>query len=421
MRVLQDYNFTGFVDSIIKSDEFKRVCFYARCMKKLPHGGIININSPNTFLYYYPIQTFNYYMYNFQIPYFMREIVSYALNIFIQSNESLEDVLEYCFKDADSNWNYISCRVLKLKECYKPELSHYDLFCDCADGSKSFLECFDFEIDVLIFAFICKLMECKAPRILNISQLCNNEMLIENHNKYGLTEITGAIFKRQGFVFEDIYYLYSVFLDTSIGDLRSEMPLIAIILNRLMKNCRIFMRCDNNLAVPSDKIFSTASLDMQKFRGINLCFSNIETQVKNKEIIVNFDPETFHKVLLITKKDADDHGTFYHITVEQLWNPSVLRDDMVLTNLIHAKYYPAVKKFKHVDYEVIQYSSSTFIEKYNDTVTTTSIPIDKYGDDKYKVWCVEGDEIAVEDWSSLVNITLDAPFRKVFFEMFTKE
>lgn len=51
-------------------------------------------------------------------------------------------------------------------------------------------------------------------------------------------------------------------------------------------------------------------------------------------------------------------------------------------------------------------------------VGNTGIPIDKYGDQLYKIWCVESDDISINTWSKLVCATLDEPFRDIFLEIF---
>lgn len=72
----------------------------------------------------------------------------------------------------------------------------------------------------------------------------------------------------------------------------------------------------------------------------------------------------------------------------------------------------------HVDFSVNQYSKAIFEEKFMDAVTDTKVPIDRYGDEHYKIWCVESDVIEISTWSKLVYATLDEPFRDLFIEMF---
>lgn len=419
MDQINKSDFENMISRIINTRVFWNTCYYSRCMKKLPHGGIVGLYNPNIFFWHYPIQTFFYFCQVSEIPYFFNELIDCAIEEYSKLSIEVDDILDFCFKNEDPSWFYISLRVLQPKLQYAMDNIPESILWDAIDNKRQLSACFEFEIKTLLYAFICRLIETKSPKIHDLEDLCNHELLIDRHNKYGLSEITGADFKRQGFVYDKVYYLYSIFLDTSIGDEISQMPLTALLIKNMGENCRVYMRCDNNLAIPSEHIFSTATWDMQKYRGINLSFANIVALIKSKEIVVHFNPKTYNKVLLTVKKDCDDLGCFFHIVVEELWNPSFIRDQIVITNLIHAKYYPELENFRHIDFEVIQYQTAVFIEKFNDAVATTSVPIDKYGDLKYKIWCIEGDSITIEDWSHLVCATLDEPFRNTFFEMFS--
>lgn len=178
------------------------------------------------------------------------------------------------------------------------------------------------------------------------------------------------------------------------------------------------MRLDNNLAVPIDKMVCTATTDFEVFRGITLNFADIEKLIHGKEVIVHYSPETLHKILMILKKDEENGNIFYHIEVEELWNPDLIREDFVIINFIHAKYYPGTKSFNHIDFSVNQYQKDIYRAKYEDAPNYTGIPIDKYCDNHYKVWCVEAEIISIGTWSKLVSATLDEPFRDLFYEMF---
>ena len=65
-----------------------------------------------------------------------------------------------------------------------------------------------------------------------------------------------------------------------------------------------------------------------------------------------------------------------------------------------------------------KYEADTYIAKYHGAVNQTKIPIDKYGDVHYKVWCVEAPKITIDTWSKLISATLDEPFRAIFYETF---
>lgn len=123
---------------------------------------------------------------------------------------------------------------------------------------------------------------------------------------------------------------------------------------------------------------------------------------------------------MIIKPDRDREGRdFYHIEVEELWNPDRVRDSFVITNYVHSQYYPDKKFSNHMDFSVNQYLKAIFEEKFRDAVTDTKVPIDKYGDEHYKIWCVESEAIEKSTWSKLVCATLDEPFRDLFIEMFS--
>ena len=112
-------------------------------------------------------------------------------------------------------------------------------------------------------------------------------------------------------------------------------------------------------------------------------------------------------------------NTFYHIEIEQLWAPDTISDEFVMATFVHAKYFPHKHAFTHMDFSINQYEKDIYIAKYTEAVNNTGVPVDKYGDIHYKIWCVEADTIKVETWSKLVSVTLDAPFREIFTEMFT--
>jgi hypothetical protein len=257
--------------------------------------------------------------------------------------------------------------------------------------------------------------------IYSVEDIEYHECLLEEHNKYGLNLVDNIKYCRQGFILIDKYYLYNLFLDTSIGKFGSEMPIVMEILKSI-PNAHIYMRCAKTLAVSVGEQINTATMDFQKFRGINLALADIESLVSGKELVVHYNPETLNKLLLVVKKDKEVDGMIcFHIEVEELWNPEKVRDDIIVVNDMHSKYIPSIGGFNHIDFSVNQYNTEVFCLKYYDAVNDNDVPIDKYADRHYKVWCVESEIIEVSIWSSLVSATLDEPFRDLFCEMFPKE
>lgn len=263
-------------------------------------------------------------------------------------------------------------------------------------------------------------MEDFAHRIHDINEIASHEKLILPIDKYGLSDVTNAEFEWQGFVLNDKYYLYNIFLDTSIGSPIANAPKTIEIIRSIKPPVQILMRCDENLVVPYSQMISTATVDFQKWSGITLDFDNItELMKRGKETIVHFDPQTLHKILVYVKRGADETGAeFYHVNVEQLWNPDIFvgAENVIITNYVHGTYYPAREAFEHIYFSVNQYSREIFESKYRDAEKQTGVSIGVYGDLHYKIWCARGDNLIPAVWADLVCSSLDEPFRSIFME-----
>lgn len=405
------------INKIVASDLFREANYYMRSMKKLPHGGVAYINHPNLYLKYYPANTF--WLFSSEpnnIPYFLIGLVEYAYQEYLKCDIDVEELCWLCFDDY--NFWYAGFRLLKPKKEYEEVIKNIPLFCSVISSRLRFQDYFDLDHKMLVYALVCYLIKSKMIEIDGITEICKHEVLREPHNKYGLSPVENAEFLRQGFIMDGKYYLYNIFLDTSIGDANDNYPYIIKIINEEISDKKLFFRCDEKLAVPVDKMISTATTDFQKYRGIKVNFFDIENLVSKKEVIVHYDPNYLNKVIMIIKPDNDQYGRkFYHIEVEELWNPEKVKDSFVITNYVHAKYYPDKGAFNHIDFSVNQYSKDVFENKFKDAVSDTGIPIDKYGEKHYKVWCVESDEIEMSTWCKLVSATLDEPFRDLFMEM----
>jgi len=422
----------SFIRDVIVTPEFWRVNYYLRSMKKAPHGGVFNIGYPNTFLKYWSTSVFRFFNPRQPLPLPVQSAADTFLAILKGANIDAEEILQFCFRlDTDNPENPANGNRLFLaisggiitvnSNCKRNQLG---AAYDAGEGKISYTDNFDFDMNRLLSIFLCMLIEQHAYIIHNINEIVSRERLLNGSDNYGLCNVTGADFERQGFKLNDTYYLYNIFLDTSIGGANDQVPRTVQIIKDIQPPVKLFMRCDKNLAVPYSWKVSTASTDFQKWRGITLDFSNISRQVADgkEEVIVHFDLETGHKILVYIKKGWDDVGLeFYHLNVEQLWNPAIFAEDedIVITNYIHGTYYPSREAFSHIDFSANQYRRDVFVGKYDDAVKRTGIPIDKHTDTRdehYKVWCVKGDSLTAKVWAELVFVTLDAPFRVVFME-----
>lgn len=414
--------------SIISTSEFWKINYYLRSMKKATHGGVFNIEYPNTFLKYYTVPSYIFFSPNAKIPAPLLNIAD-KFRIMINATEiNTEELLQYCLSidphDLSNshygNRMYIATCGKIITSVRRSEMEHMVAASDAIEGKVSYLGNFHIDEERLVFLFIFTLMESFAHRIHDIDEIVSREKLILPIDKYGLSDVTDAKFERQGFRLNDKYYLYNIFLDTSIGSPISDVPKTIEIIQRIKPPVQILTRCDENLAVPYSQMVSTATVDFQKWRGITLNFDNITEQMKSgKETIVHIDPQTLHKIFVYVKRGADQTGTeFYHVNVEQLWNPAIFADgeDVIITNYIHGTYYPACEAFEHIDFSVNQYDREIFDEKYRDAETLTGVSIGVYGNMHYKIWCIRGKNLIPTVWADLVCASLDAPFRNIFME-----
>ena len=414
----------NFICSVSESDWFWKVNYYLRCLKKAPHGGEFKLSHPNIFLKYLPINAFPFLRPNSHLPAVVEEALSECRIEFEKARVQIEDLLQYCFTSDENDFStydkhYVAVcgNIITVNDSCPYD--QYNALAYAADGAINYSDNFEVNLDRLFAFFICLLVEQKVHIINGIPEILSRENLLSGSNKYGLYELADVEFERQGFRIGDNYFLYNIFMDTSIGRPFAKSPYILELMKTEKRENHLYMRCDKNLSVHYSQKFSTATTDFQKWRGITLDIVNISEQIRNgKEVIVHYNESTLHKVLVYVTPKHDNNELVYQIHVEELWNPRSIADNetIVITNYVHALFYPANNTFKHIDFSVNQYSKDIYANKYEDSVSETNVPIDKYGDCHYKVWCIESDTISVNTWGSLVYATLDAPFRELFLE-----
>lgn len=413
----ENRDFLFFIDKIVSSQEFWKVNYYILSMKKAPHGGVVSVSIPNLFLRRYQFKPWTFLRgQEITIPYFMKDLVETAVKLYSTCNNiDMEEMLRFAFS---GDLALMGLRFLDIKEEYKNRGAYIKehLFAECLDNKSRITDYFSISSSLAIYALLLALLYDKSIVIESISEILPHEHLRQPTNKYGLTKLENVTFMRQGFQIDDTYYQYNLFIDPTISSPGAKMPYIFEIITE-ETNGDIYLRCDDELAVPASQKFETATTDMQKFYGINVDFANID-KILHKEIIVHTQPSTDHRILVIIKPDFDNDERFYHIEIEELWNTDGLTDKFIMATFLHAKYYPAQTSFTHIDFTVNQYDLETYRQKHTAAKNSTGIPVDKYCDIHYKIWCIEAPEISVQTWSKIVCATLDEPFRDIFLEIF---
>lgn len=248
------------IGKIVQLDEFWNVNYYLRSMKKAPHGGVVRIYHPNVYLKHYLFEPSTFVCHEPEnIPYFMQELVSKSTELYFECDAiDLEELLQYCC--GGDNW-YIGFRLLHTKPEYIELNGKMDgvLLWEVLGHKKRITDFFDIEARYAVYALILCLVQDKAINIRSVDEIIAHEKLKNPHNKYGLTKPKDVEFFRQGFRVEDEYYQYNIFLDPTINSPTDTMPYTFRIITDEIVDKDIYLRCDDNLAVPFDMMMSTAT------------------------------------------------------------------------------------------------------------------------------------------------------------------
>jgi len=212
-----------FIDKIVASTLFWEANYYLRSMKKMPHGGVMHIFYPNTYLKHYTADTCRLFTQRPEdIPFFLSALVEEAYEEYLKCNIDVEELCGLCF---DDDFWYVSFRLLKPKKEYEEINKSAPVFWTIISLKLRFQDYFDFDHKLLVYALICFLIKNRTVEVDGIPEICRHEKLRAPHNKYGLSPVNDAEFLRQGFIIDERYYLYNIFFDTTIGGHSTKYPI----------------------------------------------------------------------------------------------------------------------------------------------------------------------------------------------------
>lgn len=251
---------TYLIDKIVDSDLFWDANYYLRSMKKLSHGGVARIFYPNVYLKHYPMDLLRLFLQKpNKTPYFLSKLTDWAYREYLLCEIDIEELCWLCFDD-DTFW-YIGLRLIKPKRQFEELNKKVPIICNVISSKLKFQDYFELDHKLLVYALVCYLIGNKMIEIDGIEEIRKHEALRTPNNKYGLSLVNEAEFLRQGFVIDESYYLYNIFFDTSIGAATDDVPYTVKIINEEIQNKKLFFRSDEKLAVPADKMISTATMD----------------------------------------------------------------------------------------------------------------------------------------------------------------
>src|SRR5699024_8102689 len=277
------------------------------------------------------------------------------------------------------------------------------------------------DTEKICFAIVAYTLDTNPFNKWDFSKICPREKFQYEITDYKLTKVTGIEFCPNGLIYDNKYYLYSIFINRIKMDYFDKMLAIFKVLsdNILIREADFYLRLDERLAIPLPEANISDKLVSEKFRGLQFNFNNTRLE-KVKNIVVHGDLKTFDKLLMVIKKDYDkDIGEeFWHIELEELPYLENKISDIVYVTFIHGKYYPNQKVFKHMDFIKNQYNYTDYCEKYQDT-TNSDIKIDFYTTKEchYKICYVEKIEIRKEAWYKVSCVSLGPIYRKLFDEI----
>lgn len=358
------------------------------------------------------------------IPYYLKVVCEETKSLIKESCLTQEEILQYMANSQDNpSYFYVSQCILIYGVSVKlNEIERYAI----ASGTENLLHDIVINEDILSCMIVCFVLDGYRYKEWDFEIIIPNEQFAYSITDYKLTKVTNVDFRQNGLIYDNKYYLYNIFINRKPIEVWHKMPAAFQLIsdNVDLKNADLYLRLDERLAVTLEDADITYLLVSEKFRGADFRFANTKLE-EMKSIIVQYDPKTFNKLLMVIKKDYDNDlkEEFWHVELEQL--PYVDRSKCngnICTTFIHGKYYPNRQTFRHIDFIKNQYPFEEYCNKHDDR-SNQDIQIDYYTTKEchYKIWCVENIDISQETWYKLVSISLSEQYRKLLDEILKME
>lgn len=312
------------------------------------------------------------------------------------------------------------CALFSAQRCFKPkpemsEFEYLSLICK-NQVITPYTEVVD--LDALSLITECFIFDNLYTSTFDISKVVEEELFAYPTNQYGLTKINGAIFKKDGLLYDGKGYYYNYFTNKSLISTFDTMPGFATIIQSCSGTFDILYRLDERLSMPESDYKDYTGVAFGKFYGPQFHF-NYKELSNPKTIIVHMDNNSQNKLLMVIKQqfDAKINEPFWHIEIETLpYCPDAGKN--VITTFLHGMYYPQNDIFTHIDYTKNQYNSTEYFKKYLDS--KDGVPIDQHTTTRkqhYKIWCIENGEFSRETWYNLMICSLSKQYQTLLNEI----
>lgn len=347
---------------------------------------------------------------SFMVPF--KEVI---MNELIQNEIDIDDLLKYMIDTDESNCTLFAASTRFQR---KKDLSEVEYL--SAIAKYKILTPYSESIDMDIFSFVVEMyiLDNFKPQKLSISDIVKDEVFAYDVNQYGLTKVNGAVFMKDGLIFDGKGYYYNMFTNKTIIDPMDSTVGFAKIIQNEMTNCDVLYRLDERLSMPELEYNDYTGVSFAKFYGPQFNFG--KTNLKNsKTLIVHMSEDTFDKLLMVIKKRTDQttNEEFWHIEIETLPYKTTCVGN-VITTFLHGMYHPRKRAFSHIDYAINEYSGNEYLQKYAGSQNGASN--DQYTsrrDLHYKIWCIENGEFSEETWYKLMIVSLSKKYQSLLNEM----
>ena len=204
------------------------------------------------------------------------------------------------------------------------------------------------DMDVVALIVVSYVFDNLTSRKIDISEIVNDEVFSYEVNQYGLSNINGASFRKDGLIYDGKGYYYNVYTNKSLLSAMDSMPAFARIITDAEGDFDILYRLDERLSMPESEYRDYTADQFEKFYGPQFKFDG-STLKDSKTIIVHINPKNMAKLLMVIKKDFDQiiSEPFWHIEIETLPYPKDDYEGTYTTTFLHGMYYPE-KIYLHI-------------------------------------------------------------------------
>lgn len=204
------------------------------------------------------------------------------------------------------------------------------------------------DMDVVALIVVSYVFDNLTSRKIDISEIVNDEVFSYEVNQYGLSNINGASFRKDGLIYDGKGYYYNVYTNKSLLSAMDSMPAFARIITDAEGDFDILYRLDERLSMPESEYRDYTAAQFEKFYGPQFKFDG-STLKAPKTIIVHINPKNMAKLLMVIKKDFDQiiSEPFWHIEIETLPYPKDDYEGTYTTTFLHGMYYPE-KIYLHI-------------------------------------------------------------------------